>query len=862
MGQAGSAVTACGNTVNKENKHKSSSSLHHQHDQFNSNNNNNMQQARRQHMDEQKYHHNNNSNNQQYINYNQAQQPQHLYMMNHPSGSFQPHTPHTPLSHHHQQQHQIQEQPIINHQRNNTHPVNSNTNLFQYEQHNPLYNTNQQYLSHRSSQPNISSYNKYLLQNQHKRIKKSKTITKRYKKPPKLKRNDDVDSDDLSNDNNHDHDDNDLLTPNTLNNKRRIQYRERHETISQQIPQLNNDLSFIKYDDHSEQEENPTKPYRKQSKSRYDMTDKQYSKYKKYKKLRSKYIKMYQFIDNLLSLNPKNLQHILMLRKTDNININNFYRYIISENKEKNKLSMHLPELKRVSECLSFYAVSFKPINNFRKLWHILLQDRCRKNIMITESLVQEWIGQLLFAVNFLHSHNIVHLDISPESILISSNLKHLILSGFDASMLVNDHITYNISCELLNCCWQLPPTIRRRNDFNGFEFKSFDMWSIGVLTFLLLTAKFPFFKDKNSKRIPESQYVKNEQKISHSARDFISKLLSSSITNRLTVTSALHHPWIKNKRQNTINIDGTIYYSMHQHHQQKLKNKYQILQQQTKKYLFISDQKKLNKKIKKLNKKIIKYQTFQDDDNDDFEIMKKQSNKKRLSLPTKTRKKPSNKYLATKPKRSSLNIIKSNTKYLPYNDYATQPDVQSDEDNNNNSDDSFISSSSDDDDDDDSNENSSNDDNMISDDSNHDIHIHPDIDYSNNKIQIKKLNPSHNSSSHNSMSNNSRSRNEMVISQATYNIKRTHKKPSKHLNLIDVNSKSNKKHESSTHSMHKKVKKKKRKDRKHNSDSLRHSNSTFEQSNHSNSAGNTQRTRTRTRTRSSSQHTYSEYQS
>ncbi len=50
--------------------------------------------------------------------------------------------------------------------------------------------------------------------------------------------------------------------------------------------------------------------------------------------------------------------------------------------------------------------------------------------------------------------------------------------------MLVNDHITYNINTELLNNCWQLPPAIRRRNDFNGFEFKTFDMWSIGVLTF------------------------------------------------------------------------------------------------------------------------------------------------------------------------------------------------------------------------------------------------------------------------------------------------------------------------------------------------------------------------------------------
>eukprot|EP01083_Nonionella_stella_P242858 846787_1 len=334
-------------------------------------------------------------------------------------------------------------------------------------------------------------------------------------------------------------------------------------------------------------------------KSDVGLTRKQYIKYRRYRKERSKYMKMSQLIESLLSLNPKNLEHMLMLRKTDSLDIEWFYSY----------RHEHLPQLARVSQSLSFYAVSFKPICNSRKLWHILLQDRCHKHVVFSEDVIRVWIGQLLSALSFLHKHNIVHLDISPQSILISEN--RLILSGFDTCMLVNDHITYNVSTQLFNCCWQLPPCIRRRNDFNGFELKSFDAWSVGVLTFLLLSAKFPFFKDKHKKRIPEAQYVANEESLSHCARDFVSKLLSSSCTNRLSVDSALHHPWITTVRApRIIRLDGTIYTSMYTHHEHKLKIKYHILAQQTKQCLFKGDEEQLSLKINKLNHKIFKIES------------------------------------------------------------------------------------------------------------------------------------------------------------------------------------------------------------------------------------------------------------
>ncbi len=115
-------------------------------------------------------------------------------------------------------------------------------------------------------------------------------------------------------------------------------------------------------------------------------------------------------------------------------------------------VKIHLPQLIKVEESLSFYAVSFKPINNSRKLWNLLLQDISHTNVIINESLITSWISQFLLAVHFLHSNNTVYLDISIESIIFNNN--RLILSKLDASMLVN--------IELLNNCCQIPPIIRR----------------------------------------------------------------------------------------------------------------------------------------------------------------------------------------------------------------------------------------------------------------------------------------------------------------------------------------------------------------------------------------------------------------
>jgi calcium-dependent protein kinase len=155
---------------------------------------------------------------------------------------------------------------------------------------------------------------------------------------------------------------------------------------------------------------------------------------------------------------------------------------------------------------------------------------------------------EMLLAINYLHQHNVVHRDIKLENFLYedpseTARLK-LIDFGFSKLWYPTDE-----DCRLKASCGSIqyvaPEVLRGQYD------EKCDMWSAGVIVFMLLSGEPPFdgFEDdvlENIKRCNYSFNSKRWKSISETGKDFVQKLLIEDPQKRMSAIEALNHPWIK----------------------------------------------------------------------------------------------------------------------------------------------------------------------------------------------------------------------------------------------------------------------------------------------------------------------------
>jgi len=158
-------------------------------------------------------------------------------------------------------------------------------------------------------------------------------------------------------------------------------------------------------------------------------------------------------------------------------------------------------------------------------------------------------IKKLVTALEYLHSKNIVHRDLKPENLLLKSpsDDTEIKLADFGLSKVLGTEVMMQTACGTPG---YVAPEILQTSD-TGYG-KEVDMWSVGVITYILLCG-FPPFYNENVAQLFESiisadfdypsDYWDN---ISDDAIDFIDNLLLADPSKRLTATSALQHSWLQ----------------------------------------------------------------------------------------------------------------------------------------------------------------------------------------------------------------------------------------------------------------------------------------------------------------------------
>mmetsp|Transcript_14802 Transcript_14802/g.22045 ORF Transcript_14802/g.22045 Transcript_14802/m.22045 type:complete len:438 (+) Transcript_14802:459-1772(+) len=163
-----------------------------------------------------------------------------------------------------------------------------------------------------------------------------------------------------------------------------------------------------------------------------------------------------------------------------------------------------------------------------------------------TEDEIACMLCDMFGVISFLHGKGIVHRDIKLENWMLSKagNKSSLKLIDFGLSKLLGEEEKMS---QPVGSAYYVAPEV-----LLGSYDQSCDLWSMGVICYMMLSATSPFHGKNDIEvrsKIIEGKYEMPPEyfgKVSPEARDFISKLLVKDTETRMTAEQALIHPFLK----------------------------------------------------------------------------------------------------------------------------------------------------------------------------------------------------------------------------------------------------------------------------------------------------------------------------
>ncbi|KAI3987172.1 hypothetical protein MKX01_031656 [Papaver californicum] len=164
--------------------------------------------------------------------------------------------------------------------------------------------------------------------------------------------------------------------------------------------------------------------------------------------------------------------------------------------------------------------------------------SKCR----FSEDLSRRYFQQLISAVGYCHSHGVFHRDLKPENLLLDEK-GDLKVSDFGLSAVTSQVQKNGLLYTSCGTPAYVAPEILAKKGYNGAKI---DIWSCGVILFVLNSGYLPF-DCRNLSRMYRKIY-RGEFRVpkwtSPGLRHLFSQLLDTNPVTRITVDEIIQDPW------------------------------------------------------------------------------------------------------------------------------------------------------------------------------------------------------------------------------------------------------------------------------------------------------------------------------
>ncbi|KIH51671.1 immunoglobulin I-set domain protein [Ancylostoma duodenale] len=171
-------------------------------------------------------------------------------------------------------------------------------------------------------------------------------------------------------------------------------------------------------------------------------------------------------------------------------------------------------------------------------------------DMLMSEKEVKDYMRQILQGLEHMHNKQIVHLDLKPENILLKTKTsKDIKLIDFGLARKLDPKKTEKLLFGTPEFC---APEVVNYEPVG----LSTDMWSVGVIAYVLLSGLSPFFGATDEETLANVSAADWDfddaawDDVSETAKDFICRLMVKDKRKRMTVQQALEHPFIKEKEK------------------------------------------------------------------------------------------------------------------------------------------------------------------------------------------------------------------------------------------------------------------------------------------------------------------------